>query len=141
MNKEEIEKNNLMLAKFVGINVYLKWNDFLDATSPLKSRLDLSKHVYGAPDFNKSWNRLMSVVDKIESLDDKELFYKWEYQNKPQYNFQYYDVDISRNSCYIVAELSLDPPMTIAHEILDTKIEAVFNSVVEFVKWRNKKIK
>jgi hypothetical protein len=72
--------------------------------------------------FHKDWNWLMEVVEKIDSLKDKE--------NNGKYYFEIYktSVTIFCNGTFL-------------NEIINTqektKIEAVYNACVEFIKWHN----
>lgn len=71
--------------------------------------------------FNKDWNWLMEVVDRIESLNDGA-----------------FDVNILKNGTQIVnyAEMT-----TIVENVADVsfenKIEHTYQAVVEFIKWYN----
>jgi hypothetical protein len=85
----------------------------------------------------------MGVVDKIESLDLSETGYSWEgIDGETEYNNQNICVEIERNQCWIYMNLQLDPVHTINAETFnkkcDTKIEAVYNAIVEFIGWYNK---
>ena len=89
--------------------------------------------------FHKSWDWLIPVVEKIENLNLKEFFYKWNEEEKTRYNFMSTCVDISYNYCNIYVELELDPPYEISSVTLDSKIEAVYKAVVNFINWYNEK--
>ena len=89
--------------------------------------------------FHKSWDWLIPVVEKIENLNLKEFFYKWNEEEKTRYNFMSICVDISYNYCNIYVELELDPPYEISSVTLDSKIEAVYKAVVNFINWYNEK--
>jgi hypothetical protein len=96
-------------------------------------------------EFHKDWNKLMTVVDKIEGLDLKEWMYKWEEDNETQYNFQGISVEIERNSCWIYTELQLDPYYTFNENTYKkewlSKIDATWNACVEFVQWYLERLK
>lgn len=97
-------------------------------------------------EYHKSWDWLMPVVEKIESLDLKEYGYQWEgIDGETMYNNGSIYVEIERNHCYIWVDLSLDPPHTINKKTYyikyDTKIEAVYAAVVEFIEYYNILIK
>ena len=61
--------------------------------------------------FNKSWDAIMQVVEKLESLDLKDKMYTWECYGEIRYNFMNIEVDISHNKCWISVSLELDPPI------------------------------
>jgi hypothetical protein len=90
------------------------------------------------------FNYLIEIVDKIEHLDLKEYHYKWpKYENELEcsYNFDYIEVDISFNKCYIWINLSLDPAILInetSNKVrYDNKIDALYNAIVEFIEYYN----
>lgn len=91
--------------------------------------------------YHRDWNCLMEVVKAIENLDDSEYFYQWEdVEGNTRSNFQRYSVDVEGNSCWICAELELDPPIIISARETDDKIKSVHEAVVEFVEWRMSRI-
>lgn len=71
--------------------------------------------------FHKSWNWLMPVLQKIESIDYDTLIS----------NFQ---VTISVDSKNITNIFIGDASNTV-----ETKLQAVYKAVVEFIEWYNKK--
>lgn len=74
-------------------------------------------HASGKLKFHTSWDWLMPVVEKIESLGN-------------------YGVEIRHFSCSIY-ELSFDPSDLNIESNFDSKIEAVYNAVVQFIQWYN----
>ena len=73
-------------------------------------------------EYHKRWEQLMPIVEKIEAL--KEFLIS---------------VDIYKRSCQIrISDLHGDKIQSIYYR-LDTKIDSVFKSVVEFIKWYNDK--
>lgn len=97
--------------------------------------------------FNSSWDALMQVVEKLESLDLKDKIYSWEDSRGMNYNFQCVEVMIERNTCWITINLELDPLIwlndlwTNKQHLLnynETKKDAVFWSLVEAVTEINK---
>lgn len=94
--------------------------------------------------FHASWDALIQVVEKIESLDLSERMYKWEDGRGMNYNFQAVSVHIEHNKCYITIDLQLDPPIWLnddwtnkQHSLgyKENKIDAVFWSSVEAVQY------
>ena len=67
-------------------------------------------------DFSKDWNWLMQVVEKIEEMADWSL--------------ELLTTDKKEYQMLI--------PLSNTNVIVETKIEAVYNACVEFVKWYNK---
>ena len=100
--------------------------------------------------FNTSWDALMQVVDKLESLDLKDKIYSWESYGEIEFNFEGVEVDISFNRCWITINLQLDPPVWLNSEwthkqnnleepFTATKLESVFYSCVEAVEYLKEK--
>jgi hypothetical protein len=122
-------KNNKLMADFMGWKIDYE-NPNIDTTM---------KH-------HESWDWLMPVVEKIEDLDLSEWMYKWEdLEDGIQYNFEGISVEIERNRCWIYVNLALDPMFTINEKTFNktynSKIEATYAAVVEFVEWYNERKK
>lgn len=95
--------------------------------------------------FHLSWDALMPVVEKIESLDLKEYGYQWEDEDGTiNYNCEGISVEIENNRCWIYKHLALDPMQTLNEKTFkikyNSKIEAVYNSVIEFIEYYNELI-
>ena len=93
-------------------------------------------------EYHKSWDWLMPVVEKIESLDLKEYGYIWKgIDGETEYNNQGIHVEIERNQCWIYMDLQLDPPHYFNEKTYNTKfptkIEATYAAVVEFIEYYN----
>ena len=77
-------------------------------------------------EFHTDWNWLMSVVEKIENLQDEN-------------NCAIYNVQIEQSFTEIIDNHTSE---TIIYDIdADSKIEAVYNTVIEFIKWYNEQNK
>jgi hypothetical protein len=101
---------------------------------------------HGDVEYLKSWDWIMPVVEKIESLDLSEWMYKWEgIDGEIEYNFEGISVEIENKRCWIYINLSLDPYWTINEKTFkvkyETKLEAAYESVVEFIEWYNERKK
>ncbi len=105
MNTQE---NNKMIAEFLGKDHELN-------------------QCIAAPNFHKSWDWLMPVVDKIENFQDGE---DGESMRGHLYNFR-----IEQHFVYILDGESMD---VIIEMNGDSKLEATYNAVVEFVNQYNK---
>lgn len=110
----------------------------------------LSEFMRFSKPFHTSWDALMQVVEKLESLDLKDKIYSWECGGETQYNFMNVEVDISFNKCWIMINLELDPNIylnqdwmskqnSLEEEFTATKLESVFNSCVEAVEYLKEK--
>lgn len=96
--------------------------------------------------YDTSWDWLMPVVEKIESLDLSEYGYQWEgIDGETEYNNGSICVEIEQDRCWIYMNLSLDPLHTLNEKTrgikFPTKIEAVYAAVVEFIEYYNILIK
>jgi hypothetical protein len=107
----------------------------------------LSEFMGFSKPFMSSWDALMQVVDKIESLDLSEYFYSWKSYGETRSNFMNIEVEIGYNKCYVECNLELDPSFYFNEEWVkrqgsldysETKIDAVFYSLVEAVVEINK---
>ena len=80
--------------------------------------------------YNSSWNRLMPVVEKIEEIND------------PHHG--YFGVHISSNNCTIQAtnfrpnKPMANPPHYFSDHHGESKIQATWFAVIQFLKWYNK---
>jgi len=113
-------ESNKIIAEFMGVfdkilstgNIH-SWSDapFYYTTEDSKEKVmdNISKYAK----YQSDWNWLMEVVEKIESLEVV--------------------VEIRENVCYIETS-----PNNYYSELEDTKLQATYRAVVEFIKWYNK---
>lgn len=104
------EKNKI-IAEFLGWKIR-KMPVYLDGggdmwMSPHTTSTFCS--IYGEELFHRSWDWLMPVVEKIEGLSNDKKIIDWSRQSKTIFDFK----------------------------LTDSKIEAVYNASVEFIKWYN----
>jgi hypothetical protein len=149
MTTEESLEGNKLIAEFMGYSYYPHTREETlpgwrkEKSHPKISRTYLAR-VHKNLDYHRSWEWLMTAVEKIESLDLSEEMYYWEgHDGKIQYNFEGISVEIENRRCWIYLNLQLDPMFTINtktfNEEYPTKIEATFRAVCEFVEWFNKR--
>ena len=124
---DNITENNKLIAEFLVKNegglVKLEENIFstIDEFEIPDDYLTLKDLKY-----HKDWNWLMSVVEKIENLQDEN-------------NCAIYNVQIEQSFTEIIDNHTSE---TIIYDIdADSKIEAVYNIVIEFIKWYNEQNK
>ena len=124
---DNITENNKLIAEFLVKNegglVKLEENIFstIDEFEIPDDYLTLKDLKY-----HKDWNWLMSVVEKIENLQDEN-------------NCAIYNVQIEQSFTEIIDNHTSE---TIMYDIYaDSKIEAVYNIVIEFIKWYNEQNK
>jgi hypothetical protein len=114
MNKDEISKNNRLVVGFMNGNI--KNTDFYGDFNQCK--------------YNSSWDLLMPVVEKIESIKDD---YHGRFQvfiNSNQCIIQSINIFKKRKNDYYFNEYTLG-----------SKIESTYMAVVKFIEWYNKQTK
>jgi hypothetical protein len=114
MKTEEIMAGNRLLADFMGFQqTSIGW---FDNDGVLSIAGD---NTFDELRFKESWDWLMPVVEKIESIEDN-------------FGGQRFNVQIEQCFCCIIENRT-------SHDIVifdsDTKMEAVFAACVEFAKW------
>lgn len=111
-----MNENNTLLAQFLG------WAEQKDPTERwFGSFRDFNGNVHKNTDrepllFHSDWNFLMQVVEKIESLEEVIYF---------------------RITSYVEIQYRSDKGLSFIHIRTISKLEAVYQACVEFVKWYN----
>lgn len=123
-----MEENNRMIAEFMGrVGRDKLAHEYQDA------------HGLPKKEYHSSWDWLMPVVEKIESLELGDL--KGLTTNNDGNKDEHLDcnagVEIHGSYCniYIQASMRLVDNFIEAHS--ENKITAVYNAVIEFIKWYN----
>ena len=114
---ENITENNQLIAEFMGVfdkilstgNIH-SWSDAPYYYTTEDTREKVIKNISKYSKYSKDWNWLMQVVDKIYEMD------------------LYYDRYIDYNSS-MISDGKIN---------LGTRINRVYEQVVEFIKWYNK---
>lgn len=122
----KIEKNKL-IAKFMNLEPYEDSRYGTLWFSPIKDE----KGANFVLKFDTSWGWLMTVVEKIESINDT--------------HHGYFGVYISSNSCTIQgtkfrSDKIAEPPVYFSTVTLNTKFDATYYCVVKFIEWYNEYI-
>ena len=114
-------ENNKLIAEFMGLNLHQGvWRKSTLATERKICKEDALK-------YHEDWNWLMVVVEKIESLEIFDRMGRFNINTK-NFDENYTSFITDKDEDFIQCEG-------------DTKIEAVYNAVVEFIKWYNNKNK
>jgi hypothetical protein len=131
-------ENNKLLAEFIGYNVETD----LYGGIPVKGMKTITVRTDSLK-FHSDWNWLMEVVDKIELMKfpskrpdvitNADYTMTWEYRVSgwKAYWFTFISPDEILN--YLRDGKGEEEPI-----YFKTKIEAVYNACLEFVKWYNK---
>ena len=120
-------ETNELMADFMGLEPYEDSRYGILWSSPIENETGCNFVLK----FDTSWGWLMTVVEKIESIEDD--------------HHGRFGVYINSNGCVIQAtKLRLDkpmtnPPMYYGERVLDTKLNATYQAVVDFIKWYNKR--
>jgi hypothetical protein len=140
--------NDKLVGEFLGL-VYIPWNDLQGYVTPGWWLPKESVHpaIYKKAQAYKgrtlpmsNWSNLMQVVEKIENLDCSKFSYSWEgHDGETEYNFTYPEVEICGKTCWIYFDLQLDPTSTITDIKGDSKFDACYKAVIEFIKWYNER--
>jgi hypothetical protein len=145
----KIEEGNRLIAKFMEIPIIQVYNQNKQEHIPAWKNEQIEKaSLWVTCDkpqwlkFHSDWNWLMPVVENIEELDMKNEFYSWNYDDEVHYNFEGFSIDMENKKCMVYAHMSLDPIFVVNKETFNinfsSKIEAVWNAIVEFIEWYNK---
>ena len=118
-----ILEGNKLIAEFMGETIRK------DGKIGLKDKEPLTGHCIVDAKYHYSFDWLMPVVEKIEKIKDN--------------HHGYFGVHISSNNCTIQATNFNsgnpigNPPYYFADHYGDTKIQATYKAVVEFITWYN----
>ena len=139
--KNVIDKN-IKIVKFIGATIY---KDLVKLDKSSKFYNPINDSYTDELEFHKDWNILMLVVEYIETIDLSKYSYTWKTtdinENETiENNFCGICVDIEMNKCWIYTENQLDPCTTMNENTLKsypTKIEAVYESILDFIDYHN----
>lgn len=152
----KIQEHNKMIAQFMGyryvpfdeggkINGGYWHNSIPDNQCNLRSS-KTKQHKYLCRlhrqlRYFNSWDWLMPVLEKIENLDLKEYFYTWkDNDGETRYNFTGISIEIEDVRVWPYISWELDPSSPILDKnviVGKNKREAVYEAVIEIIKWYN----
>lgn len=114
-------ENNKLIAEFMGFSKVTREHK-LEFSYNIKgfAQLGLSETVPSGLKFHSDWNWLMEVVEKIES-------------SVSQFNIKIYTLA----NTYTDVSIIVSSRKRIDIELQTSKIEAVYNAVIEFIKFYN----
>tara|TARA_R110000772_G_scaffold44113_1_gene101538 strand:+ start:348 stop:710 length:363 start_codon:yes stop_codon:yes gene_type:complete len=117
MNQEEITQGNILIAKFMGNKEY-RLEAFRGSVSTLDNFIE-------NPCYNNSWDWLMPVVEKIETLSFKKGRHFYLHVTQCYVHFR-----IDRMNNDLFSQWGSGG----GHG----KLKATYSAVVEFINWDNK---
>ena len=116
-------ENNKIIAEFLSVKIHpcetIENFKFL----PIEERGLYNGYFIDELKYHEDWNWLMVVVEKIESLEIFDRMGRFNINTK-NFDENYTSFITDKDEDFIQCEG-------------DTKIEAVYNAVVEFIKWYN----
>jgi len=121
MTGKEIIEGNKLIAKFMEIKLEGKWRDGYDYALQHVYRFNDEYYDCTLPTdfgFHFSWDWLMPVVEKIETIKIEE------------YNINF--SIMGKAACWTPSHWC-----GLKTYLADSKIEAVYMTVIEFIKWYN----
>jgi hypothetical protein len=115
-------ENNKLIADFMGLR-YAEDSVYIDTLKEMKANGVYFEQGYMASElkYDTDWDWLMAVVEKIESLGN-EFF-------------------IVESRCIIAHNTDKSIETIIYFENMGKKIDACYDSVVQFIKWYNEQTK
>ena len=125
MTRKEVIEGNKLIAEFItiGVNTETGWLHFRHP------EIEAAPFNYEYYRFEESWDWLMPCIEKIELIED-------DYYGR-------FIVYISSNNCTIQStnfrfdKISVKPSHYFNSLYGNSKIEAVWVAIVEFIKWYN----
>lgn len=118
MEQGKIIEGNILIAEFMGEQVMCSYESFGKTYNSLVSIENIKDWSRAFMKYNSSWDWLMKVVEKIESLG--------------------YSVFIQNEGCWMrAARAGMKLPYF--SNIKESKIESTFLTIVEFIEWYNKR--
>lgn len=124
--------NNKLIAEFMGLDMseLSEWDALPGRLVRFDNDLDFT-----VIEYDTSWDWLMPVVVKIEAL---------EFAPGLDLDFAYFSFHCFRTHCSVYMKkdnfLDLNDELVTSHSN-STKIEAVYYTVVNFIKWYNEQVK
>lgn len=123
MNTKEIIENNKLIAEFMKCHKSDKFDNFGNPIFRVKILGCNTFHTIETMPLNKSWDWLMPVVEKIESLEIDGFHFVF-----------------TMTTCNIYFEhpLILDNSYIVQVERTENMMNDIYIAVIEFIKWYNK---
>jgi hypothetical protein len=155
MTREEIKSGNALIAEFVDLTPHGMFSNELQAPDEfgwMAVRVNVAadylkedgefesfEHLF---EFHSSWDWLMPVVEKIENIDIRNNGYDFPKVKLMGDHCEIFTFATYRGtSFYWKKYYSITGTFHNHPNQCESKIEAVYKAVVEFIKWYNEKIK
>lgn len=129
MTQEQIQESNQLIAQFMGAKV-INDTDYNYAVYRFENRKPGDCYLHQM-EYHSSWDWLMPVVEKIEAMGHKTIIGGGDYWGN------YMNILFGKNEKEHRELLLTVDAETKAMNKGDSKIEAVYSTVVDFIKWYN----
>ncbi len=131
MSEKEISEGNQKIAEFMGLKYF---------TSPNYGHVWIDSGSYNDPrsipaKYHKSWDWLMSAIDKIRSMED-EICEAWNSRSERKYIKPYVEFSLIRKIARFIIGEEGNPAMPVTSISYGyNALEASFRQVVSFIEW------
>ena len=140
MTKQEILEGNKLIATFMSdkfcTNFYVGMELYEEGWLRKSD-----KQYYNDLNYHCSWDWLMPVIDKIESLDIKHKDYSFTIYPKCKFCGYYVEIFIfanfKSNPYYWKSYLGIDNKFHSHSNYCNSRIEATYKVAIEFIEWYN----
>ena len=134
-----MEENNKIIAEFMGFT-FEKNIGYYDNEMLLEQIVyeQQNGNCFDELLFNKDWNWLMAVVEKIENLPSRTLQGTYYLGNEVKIykaintNTHYCEINLVKESGYRIVSIQFNK---------ESKIKSVYDACLEFIKWYNEQNK
>ena len=128
-NTADIIENNKLIAQFMGLENYSTDNVIEEDKLRWVLESDINKYksvLSKELKYDSDWNYLMPVIEKIEELKIED-----------QIEAGFVTIWSRKDGCTIEYKMYESSDFYVSTKVTTTKIKAVYDKVVQFIKWYN----
>jgi hypothetical protein len=128
-NTADIIENNKLIAQFMGLENYSTDNVIEEDKLRWVLESDINKYksvLSKELKYDSDWNYLMPVIEKIEKLKIED-----------QIEAGFVTIWSRKDGCTIEYKMYESSDFYVSTKVTTTKIKAVYDTVVQFIKWYN----
>ena len=115
MEKKNVLNGNKLITEFMNVK-----KDIYDKQPMLIMGDKILETFDKTPHFHNSWDWLMPVVEKIEDFSEVG------------------SIEICTGAIFIWSSSEINSKIIVEEHVIKSKIEAVYKTVIKFIKWYNK---